>query len=214
MSEKAKPRDTASPADGIVAETQSLATSVVHTAKDKAADLLEEQKASAADQAEDVARVLDEVSQHVPVAGSYLRDAASGIHRVSSDLRGRSVGEMLDDFGRFAARRPAALIGASIVGGFALARFLKSSADRRRSREQPRHSNRAETRMPVRPSGRTASNATFPDPDGPSEAALADVASPVGGMGSASGHGPGTGSPSVRTSSAGGSAEAPDQGAL
>ena len=60
-----------------------------------------------------------------------LREAASSVHRISSSLRDRSVDALLHDFGEFARRRPATLIGASLIGGFALARFLKSSADRR-----------------------------------------------------------------------------------
>jgi hypothetical protein len=207
--------------DGVADAVQSLATSAaqtaVQTAKEKAAGLVEEKKASAADQVEDVARALGEVSQHVPLAGSYLREAASGIHQVSSTLRDRRIDQLIDDFGRFAARRPAALIGASVIGGFALARFLKSSADRRsyEHRYSPdakaRYSERS--RRPDRPSGGSA-RPDSRDTEGTSEAALAGVRSPAAGMDPVSKLGQGSGSPRVGTSSAGGAADAPDQGTV
>ena len=65
-----------------------------------------------------------------PLVAPYLRDAASRVHRVSSTLRERGIDELFREVGDFARRRPAFVIGACLAGGFALARFLKSSAER------------------------------------------------------------------------------------
>lgn len=195
MSNTGKPTDPSMQPDSAAKEAQSLASDVLHKAtdtassfvKDKTSSFVDEQKAAAAGEVEEVARVLDEVSGHVPVVGSYIREAASGIHTISSSLRDRSIDEMLDDFGRFAARRPAALIGASIIGGFALARFLKSSADRHADRQRNSGRARAEqsgssARSGSAGGGGTASRETRSDRSAASQADLDRVPSPVSGM--------------------------------
>jgi hypothetical protein len=139
MSNAAQPGEGAQTA-GLADQAQDLASNLTQTAKARATGLVEEQKAAAADQVEGVARLLDDVAgrveQGAPAVAPLLREAASSVHRVSSSLRDRSVDDVLQQFGEFARRRPGALIGASLIGGFAIARFLKSSADRRSSRAQ------------------------------------------------------------------------------
>jgi hypothetical protein len=97
--------------------------------------LAEEQKAAAAEQVEDVARVLDTAAEQVervlPEAAHYVREAASGVHRVSSAVRDQSIDDLLDMGLTFARSRPGTFFAGSVIVGFALARFLKASADRR-----------------------------------------------------------------------------------
>jgi hypothetical protein len=77
--------------------------------------------------------VAEEIEQGIPAAAPYLREGASGVHRLSSLIRERGAEDFLQDLSGFARRRPATFVGACVIGGFALARFLKSSADRRAS---------------------------------------------------------------------------------
>ena len=176
MTQGAQSGSAAPQTAGLTEEVQSLAANLARTVKDKAADLVDEQKAAAVEQVDSIASLIEDVAggveQEVPVIAPYLREAASSIHRVSSRLRERSPEDLLQEVSEFGRRRPAALVGASLIAGFALARFLKSSADRRAGAERDR-------------AGETAagpSSSRRLEPDQPSEAELADTPSPVAGM--------------------------------
>jgi hypothetical protein len=108
---------------------------VTSNAQDSVRRLAEEQKSAAAEQVEDVARALDSAAEQVervlPEAAHYVREAASGVHRVSSAVRDQSIDDLAEMALTFARNRPGTFFAGSVVVGFALARFLKSSADRR-----------------------------------------------------------------------------------
>lgn len=127
------PQDSA--ISGLVDRAQTLASDVASNAQETARRLAEEQKSAAAEQVEDVARVLDTAAEQVervlPEAAHYVREAASGVHRVSSAVRDQSIDDILDMAVTFARNRPGIFLTGSVVAGFALARFLKSSAERR-----------------------------------------------------------------------------------
>jgi hypothetical protein len=127
------PQDSA--ISGLVDRAQGLASDVAANAQDKVRRLAEDQKAAAAEQVEDVARVLDSAAEQVgrvlPEAAHYVREAASGVHRVSSAVRDQSIDDLLGMGLTFARSRPGTFFGGSVLVGFAIARFLKASADRR-----------------------------------------------------------------------------------
>ena len=127
------PQDSAM--SGLVDRAQELASNVAANAQDKARRLVDEQKSAAADQVEDVARVLDSAAEQVervlPEAAQYVREAASGVHRVSSAVRDQSIDDIFEMVTSFARERPATFLAGSVLMGFAAARFLKASADRR-----------------------------------------------------------------------------------
>ena len=120
---------------GLADRAQTLASNVASSAQDKARKLAEEQKNAAAEQVEEVARVLEGAAEQVervlPEAGHYVREAASGVHRVSSAVRDQSIDDLIDMGRDFARTRPGTFLASSVLVGFALARFLKASADRR-----------------------------------------------------------------------------------
>ena len=127
------PQDSA--ISGLVDRAQGLASNVATKAQDTVRHLAEEQKAAAAEQVEDVARALDTAAEQVervlPEAAHYVREAASGVHRVSSAVRDQSIDEIIGTVMTFARTRPGTFFTGSVVTGFAIARFLKASADRR-----------------------------------------------------------------------------------
>jgi hypothetical protein len=142
----------------LMEDVQSVASKLADTAQEKARGLAgkaqeqalrmaEEKKRQAAEQVEGVARVVDSVAEQVesmvPPAGSYVRGVADEIERVSSNLRDRSVEDLMDDARRFAQERPATVLLGAVVAGFALARFMKASADRGASRRMHRASSGA-----------------------------------------------------------------------
>jgi hypothetical protein len=120
---------------GLVDRAQTLASNAAASAQGKVRSLAEEQKNAAADQVEDVARVIDNAAEQVervlPEAAQYVRGAADGVHRVSSAVREQSIDDVIDMAMRFARTRPGTFLAGSVAVGFAVARFLKASADRR-----------------------------------------------------------------------------------
>lgn len=130
-----------SPISGLVDRAQTLASNAASNAQDTVRRLAEEQKTAAAEQVEDVARVLDTAAEQVerllPEAGQYVRQAASGVHQVSSAVRDQSIDDIIEMGLTFARNRPGTFLAGSVVVGFAVARFLKSSADRRAEMSPP-----------------------------------------------------------------------------
>ena len=133
-------------ASSVTDEAQSLASAVVDAAQDAARTVVDQQKTAAAEQVEVVAQALDTVADGVervlPQAAPYVRETVSTVREASDTLRESSVNDLVAWVADFGRRRPAAFLAATAVGGFVLARLLKSSADRRRNRK-PRLSVRA-----------------------------------------------------------------------
>jgi hypothetical protein len=92
----------------------------------------EEQKTAGAERIEAVGRAVhgaaDQLGKEVPQAAPYIHSAAETLEGAASWLQGRSVDEFVTGFNRFARQQPAAAFAGSVLAGFALARFLKSSA--------------------------------------------------------------------------------------
>jgi hypothetical protein len=63
----------------------------------------------------------------VPQAGQYIRLAADRIEGVSDAFKRRDVNQLVSDVQDFARRQPTAFIGAAVLAGFAVVRFLKTS---------------------------------------------------------------------------------------
>jgi len=101
--------------------------------REDARNLAEEGKKAGADQvggmAEAMHKAADELEAQLPQAARFAHDAAASIERASQALRERSLDDLMQSFGRFARTQPATFFGGAVVAGFALSRFLKSSAD-------------------------------------------------------------------------------------
>jgi hypothetical protein len=97
--------------------------------KDTMRDIAEEQKS--AERIEAVGRAVhgaaDQLGQEIPQAAPYIHSAAETLEGAASWLQGRSVDEFVTGLNRFARQQPAAAFAGSVLAGFALARFLKSS---------------------------------------------------------------------------------------
>ena len=110
------------------------AAQVVEPAKEKVRQMAEEQKAAGADRLDAVARAVheaaDKLEGNIPTgAAGYIHEAAGSIERASSAIRERSIDDMLRMVSAFAREQPVAFFGGAVLAGFALSRFLKSSAD-------------------------------------------------------------------------------------
>ncbi|HEX9464749.1 MAG TPA: hypothetical protein VGB82_19280 [Alphaproteobacteria bacterium] len=127
--------DRASEVAGQVRDQAAAAASdLARPMKERARDLAEEQKQAGADRLGGVARAVHQAADQLdkdlpPEASRYVHQAAAGIERVSSAIRERSVGELIDEVSDFARRQPVAFFGGAVLAGFVLSRFLKSSAE-------------------------------------------------------------------------------------
>lgn len=94
--------------------------------------LAEKQKQAGADQIGGVARAVHgaarEIEQNMPQAAGFIHDAATRLEGAAASLRERSVDDLMRSLNDFARTQPAAFFGGAVLAGFALSRFLKSSA--------------------------------------------------------------------------------------
>jgi hypothetical protein len=102
--------------------------------RDQADRLADQGKEAGADKVEgyvDVARrAADDLEGHSPTGARYIREAADGIEELSSSLREKSVGEIIDGVQDFARRKPVIFFGGALLTGFAILRFVRSSPER------------------------------------------------------------------------------------
>ena len=127
-----------------VSDLKAEAASVAEAAKERAMSLAEEQRQAGADRAQDLAgavhRAVDQLQDASPAIGRYVHEAASSLDGLARALRERGPGELIGQLETIARRQPAAFFGASVLAGFALARFARSSASHaHRHRDEPGH---------------------------------------------------------------------------
>jgi uncharacterized phage infection (PIP) family protein YhgE len=104
---------------------------------DETRDFADEQKAAGADNMARLGRAVhcaaDQLASELPQAAGLIHSAAESLQHASSTLRERSIEDMVSGFRDFARRQPAAALAGSVLAGFAVARFLKSSSSRQKS---------------------------------------------------------------------------------
>jgi ElaB/YqjD/DUF883 family membrane-anchored ribosome-binding protein len=124
-----------------VDQAKSEAGRLTQAARTRTMSYLEERKSLLAENvggmasaARSAAEQFDEHGNRV--VADYIQRAADGLERFSDAVRTRDISSLMGDAEDFARRQPAVFIGAGVAVGFMLARFLKSSSERR---EAERH---------------------------------------------------------------------------
>jgi hypothetical protein len=106
--------------------------STAQVIKDKAGEIAEEQKEAGAEKIEAVSRAVhgaaNEVGKEIPEIGRYIHSAAETLENAAAQLNQRSIDDFVGGFSRFAREQPAAAFAGCVLAGFALSRFLKSTA--------------------------------------------------------------------------------------
>jgi hypothetical protein len=74
-------------------------------------------------------RAAREFDHDLPIAGAYIRKAASQIEGVSDQIKTGNFGDLVSGAQAFARRQPTAFLGLAVLAGFGAVRFLKSSAN-------------------------------------------------------------------------------------
>ncbi|MHB2167221.1 hypothetical protein [Alsobacter sp. R-9] len=117
-------------------QAKSEAGELAERAKRRAIDAAEEGKSTGANRLEGVAHAAhaaaDALEDRAPEFAPYAHRAAESIEEFSRSFRTRSITDMLQDANAFARREPVAVFGATLIAGFAIARFLSSAPPRHR----------------------------------------------------------------------------------
>jgi hypothetical protein len=115
---------------------------------DQGQDMAERKKEAGAGQLDGIARAVhraaDELENQMPGASDFIHGAASQLEKGAEALRSRSIDSLIGSFNAFGRREPLALFGGAIIGGFAVARFLKSSSTGSSGSASGRESRRAQ----------------------------------------------------------------------
>jgi gas vesicle protein len=109
------------------------AKGVAAQATDKLQQAVEGQKNAGAEYvgtlADTMRRAAREFDNDLPIAGTYMRKAASQVEMVSDSIKNGNFNDLLEGAQSFARRQPTAFLGMAVLAGFGLVRFLKSSAE-------------------------------------------------------------------------------------
>jgi hypothetical protein len=114
-------------------EFVDAAKDVASEATDKLKQTVDSQKSAGADYVGSLAgtirRAAKEFDGDLPIAGSYIRKAASQVESVADTIRTGNFKDLVRGAQSFARRQPTAFLGMAVLAGFGVVRFLKSSAN-------------------------------------------------------------------------------------
>ena len=114
-------------------EFVDAAKDVASEATDKLKQTVDSQKSAGADYVGSLAgtirRAAKEFDGDLPIAGTYIRKAASQVEGVADTIRTGNFKDLVRGTQSFARRQPTAFLGMAVLAGFGVVRFLKSSAN-------------------------------------------------------------------------------------
>jgi gas vesicle protein len=132
-------------------KAKEMAGSSTDTMKDQASDFVDAARDAASQATDKLQRAMDgqknagaeyvgsladtmrraarEFDNDLPIAGTYIRKAASQVEVVSDSIRNGNFNDLLRNAQSFARRQPTAFLGMAVLAGFGVIRFLKSSAE-------------------------------------------------------------------------------------
>jgi hypothetical protein len=91
---------------------------------------IEEHKNTGAEAIANVARSAREAAKgyedQAPQIAGAVGSAATAVEKMSTDLKDKTFGEIVDSMSGFAQRQPIAFLGCGVVAGLILARFLSA----------------------------------------------------------------------------------------
>ena len=118
---------------GRASDAMDAAKDMASQATDKFKQTVDDQKNAGADYvgnlADTMRRAAREFDHDLPIAGAYIRKAASQIEGVSDQIKTGNFSDLVSGAQAFARRQPTAFLGLAVLAGFGAVRFLKSSAN-------------------------------------------------------------------------------------
>ena len=131
-------------------EFVDAAKDVASQATDKLKQTVDGQKSAGAEYvgslADTIRRAAKEFDGDLPIAGTYIRKAASQVEGVADTIRTGNFNDLVRGAQSFARRQPTAFLGMAVLAGFGVVRFLKSSANE----AEPSHLASADRRQTFR----------------------------------------------------------------
>jgi hypothetical protein len=79
--------------------------------------------------ADTLRRAAREFDSDLPIAGTYIRKAASQVEEAADSIKTGNFNDLVRGAQSFARRQPTAFLGMAVLAGFGVVRFLKSSAN-------------------------------------------------------------------------------------
>ena len=117
---------------GHASDFGAAAKDVASHATDKLKQTVDGQKSAGAEYvgslADTIRRAAREFDSDLPIAGTYIRQAASQVEGVAETIRTGNFNDLVKGAQSFARRQPTAFLGMAVLAGFGVVRFLKSSA--------------------------------------------------------------------------------------
>lgn len=120
--------DMANKAPAMASQAADKASSLLDQVKNKATTAVESRKHDLADRVDEIAGAIHKSSEQFSGQdwiASAIERAGAELSTVATALRENDLNGMIGEVRNFARQQPAAFIGASLVAGFALARFGK-----------------------------------------------------------------------------------------
>lgn len=129
--------------DALTTSVKDAARSTSRVVKEQAAEFAsdvghelgktaEEQKQRGVEAMHGVVRAVHtaaaELQMQSPRIAGYVRDAADKVERLSSDIGKRDINQLMKSASELARSQPMLFFAGAVAAGFALSRFLKSSA--------------------------------------------------------------------------------------
>jgi hypothetical protein len=114
-------------------EFVDAAKDVAAQATDKLKQTVDGQKNAGAEYvgslADTLRRAAREFDSDLPIAGTYIRKAASQVEGAADSIKTGNFNDLVRGAQSFARRQPTAFLGMAVLAGFGVVRFLKSSAN-------------------------------------------------------------------------------------
>ena len=117
-------------ASDLANEAKEMAENATDTIKEAVSDKKDDGAAYVSNLAQAIRRAGKEFDNELPLAGTYIRQAASQVENVAGSIRTGDLNDLVRSARAFARRQPTAFVGIAALAGFAAVRFLKSSSSR------------------------------------------------------------------------------------
>jgi hypothetical protein len=170
-----------SQAADVAEQAKSKATEVAEQAKARGREQIVTGKQAAADQVEKLADALQQTTEGLQrgeqqTLADYANELAGSVRSLATNLRERSVEDLVNDAQTLARRNPTMFFLGSVAVGVVLSRFIKASADQshRNSEDFASYntdSTEAAWNAANRPAERQAFSAQSQEPDNEAESA-------------------------------------------
>jgi len=118
-------------ASDLANEAKELAEKATGSIKEAVSDNEDAAATYVSTLAQAIRRAGKELDNELPLAGSYIRQAASQVENVAGYIRTGDFNDLVRSARAFARREPTAFVGIATLAGFAAVRFLKSSSSGR-----------------------------------------------------------------------------------